>query len=179
MSPREPSGFKREHFLALNSEANMQKLHQHRPQTATNHVSTTSMCNKEIIGRPIPEKTKEKKGDKPRNRSKNPKEQANDAGAKSPSGRKKGEKRKNKLRNPSKRNQEIMMEQNAQRIGRQAPDPYRNHKEAGNDDGTECQKNRETNPGTLPRARWNQEMMMEQNAKRPGRQAPEPDPEPD
>ena len=42
------------------------------------------------------------------------------------------------------------------------------------DDGTECQKTRETSPGTLPGTRRNQEMMMEQNAKRLGRQAPEP-----
>ena len=39
----------------------VQKLHQHRPQTATNHVSTTFMCNKEFIGHPIPEKRNERK----------------------------------------------------------------------------------------------------------------------
>ena len=33
------------------------------------------------------------------------------------------------------------------------------------DDGTECQKSRETSPGTLPGTRRNQQMMMEQNAK--------------
>ena len=38
-----------------------QKLHQHRPQTATNHVSTTFMRNKEFIPRPIPEKRNERK----------------------------------------------------------------------------------------------------------------------
>ena len=54
--------------------------------------------------------------------------------------RKKGD----KPRNPS-RNQEMMMEQDAKRIRRQAPEP--------------CQ---------------NPEMMMEQDAKRVGRQAPEP-----
>ena len=37
------------------------KLHQHRPQTATNHVSTTFMRNKEFIGRPIPETRNERK----------------------------------------------------------------------------------------------------------------------
>ena len=57
--------------------------------------------------------------------------------------------------------------------------PTRNQQEPGNDDGTECQKSRETNLGTLPRTKRNQAMMMEQNAKRLGRQAPEPYPEPD
>ena len=52
------------------------------------------------------------------------------------------------------------MEQDAKRVGRQAPEP-------GNDDGTGCQKSRETSPGT-------QEMMMEQDARKVGRQAPEP-----
>ena len=37
------------------------KLHQHRPQTATNHVSTTFMHNKEFIPCPIPEKRNERK----------------------------------------------------------------------------------------------------------------------
>ena len=37
------------------------KLHQHRPETATNHVSTTFMRNKEFIGCPIPEKRNERK----------------------------------------------------------------------------------------------------------------------
>ena len=36
-------------------------IHQHRPQTATNHVSTTFMRNKEFIGCPIPEKRNERK----------------------------------------------------------------------------------------------------------------------
>ena len=51
--------------------------------------------------------------------------------------------------------------------------PTPNQKQPGNYDGTECQKTRETSPGTLPRTRWNQEMMMEQNARRVGRQAAE------
>ena len=72
-----------------------------------------------------------------------------------------------------------MMEQNARRVGRQAPEtPTPNQKQPGNDDETESQKTRETSPGTLSRTRWNQEMMTEQNAKRAGRQAPEPYPEP-
>ena len=37
------------------------KLHQHRPQTATNHVSTTFMRNKDVMGCPIPEKRNERK----------------------------------------------------------------------------------------------------------------------
>ena len=93
--------------------------------------------------------------------------------------------------------------------------PTWNQKEAENDDCAECQKRRETMPGTLPGARrnqkepqgtgnddddgteWqetretshgtltiaktrrNQDMMIEQNAKRLGRQAPEPNPEPE
>ena len=43
--------------------------------------------------------------------------------------------------------------------------------------GNACQS-RETSPGTLPGTRRNQEMMMEQNAKRLGGQTPEPYPEP-
>ena len=39
----------------------MQKLHQHRPQTAAHHVSTKFMRNKQFIGRPIPEKRNERK----------------------------------------------------------------------------------------------------------------------
>ena len=51
------------------------KLHQHRPQTATNHMSTTFIAikKKKFIGCPILEKeTKEKKGDKPGNPSPEP-----------------------------------------------------------------------------------------------------------
>ena len=52
-------------------------------------------------------------------------------------------------RNPS-RNQEMMMEQSARRVGRQVlelqPEP-------GNDDGTGCQKSRKTSPGTQPEPR--------------------------
>ena len=51
--------------------------------------------------------------------------------------------------------------------------PTRSHKEAGHDDGTECQKSSETSARTLPRTRRNQEMMMEQNAKRLGNRMPE------
>ena len=57
--------------------------------------------------------------------------------------------------------------------------PARNEKEPGNDDGTDCEKSGETSPGTLPGTRRNQEMMMGQNARRVGRQAPEPYPEPE
>ena len=91
-------------------------------------------------------------------------------------------------RNPT-RNQKMMMGQNAQRVGRQTLEPY---PEPQKDDGAECQKNRETNPGTLPGTRkwwWNKmpkeygdkprnrEVMMEQNAKRVGKQTREPYPE--
>ena len=71
------------------------------------------------------------------------------------------------------------MEQNAKRVGRQVRNPTRNQKEPANDDGTECQNSRETSPGTLPGTRRNQQVMMEQNAKRVGRQTPEPCPEPE
>ena len=53
--------------------------------------------------------------------------------------------------------------------------PTRNQKEPGIHDGTECQKTRETSPGTVPKG---QKLMMKQNARRVGRQAPEPYPEP-
>ena len=48
------------------------------------------------------------------------------------------------------------------RSRKQAQNPTRNQKEPGNDDATECQKSRETSPGTLLTTR------------RGGRQAPEP-----
>ena len=59
----------------------------------------------------------------------------------------------------------MVMEQNARRLGRQSPEPY---PEPGHEDGTECQKNRETIPGTLPATKMIEEMMMEQNARIPG-----------
>ena len=40
-------------------DAKRGELHQHRPQVATNHVSTIFMHNKEFIGRPIPDKRNE------------------------------------------------------------------------------------------------------------------------
>ena len=42
-----------------------------------------------------------------------------------------------------------MMEHNAAILGRQAPQPFLNQMEPGHVDGTECQKTRETIPGTL------------------------------
>ena len=48
-------------------------------------------------------------------------------------------------RNPS-RNLEMMMEQDAKNVGRQAPEPW---PEPGNYDGTGCQKSRDTSQGTL------------------------------
>ena len=44
----------------------------------------------------------------------------------------------------------------------------------GNHDGTQCRNTRETSLTTLPGTRWNQDMLMEQNARRLGRQSPEP-----
>ena len=62
------------------------KLHQHRTQTATNHVSTTFMCNKEVIGGRIPEKRNERTGgDKARNRTRNKNEPENHDGTQSSS----------------------------------------------------------------------------------------------
>ena len=50
------------HFaMCLSVRCLKDKLHQHRPQTATNHISTTFVCNKELIGHPVPEKRKPKK----------------------------------------------------------------------------------------------------------------------
>ena len=63
-----------------------QQFHQHRPQTATNHVSTTFMCNKEVIGGRIPEKRNERTGgDKARNRTRNKNEPENHDGTQSSS----------------------------------------------------------------------------------------------
>ena len=47
---------------------------------------------------------------------------------------------------PEPRNEEMMMEQDAKRVGKQAPEPQ---PESGNDDGTGRHKSRETSPGTL------------------------------
>ena len=76
-------------------------------------------------------------------------------------------------------------EQNARRVGRQAPEPCPERdgtclgkKEGGNHDRIQCRNTRETNPTTLSGTRWNQDMLMEQNARRPGKQSPEPYPEP-
>ena len=139
----------------MRGEANKwrKELHQHRSQTATN-TSNTFMSNKEAIGRPIPERRSER---------------TEGRRAPEPPGTL-----------PTTRwNQEMMMEQNARRIGRQALEPYPQPDGTRKWSGTECQKNRETSPGTLPTTRWNQEMMMEQNARRIGRQALEPYPQPD
>ena len=55
-----------------------------------------------------------------------------------------------------------MMEHNATTPGRQAPQPFLEP------DGTECQKAKETIPGTLPETKRTEEMMVEQNARIPG-----------
>ena len=67
------------------------------------------------------------------------------------------------------------MEQNATRVGRQAPEPY------PEPEGTRkwWWNRMPQDYGALLGTRRNQEMMMEQNAKRLGRQAPEPYPEPE
>ena len=54
----------------------------------------------------------------------------------------------------------MMMEQNVRRLGRQSPEPYP-------EPGTECQKTRETSPGTLPETKRTEEMMVEQNEEYP------------
>ena len=54
------------------------------------------------------------------------------------------------------------MEQNARRLERHSQEPY---PEPGNEDGTGCQKTRETVPGTLPETTRIEEMMTEQNAR--------------
>ena len=118
----------------------MSKLHQRRPQTATNHVSATFMRSKEFIGRPIPRKeTKGKNRDKPRNPTRNRKKPGKHDGTE----RQKTRETRNLTRN--------------------------SQKHPGNDDGTKCQKSRETSSGTLWGTRRNQEMMMEHNARRVGR----------
>ena len=68
------------------SGGQIEKLHQHRPQTATSHVSTMFMCNKEVIGGRIPEKRNERTGgDKARNRTRNKNEPENHDGTQSSS----------------------------------------------------------------------------------------------
>ena len=50
--------------MELNELSPFYKLHHHRPQAATNHVSTfstTFIRNEEFIGRPIPDKRNERK----------------------------------------------------------------------------------------------------------------------
>ena len=57
------------------------------------------------------------------------------------------------------------MKQKPIRVGRQVRNPTRNLKEPGNDDGTERQKSRETNPGTLPGTGkwwWNKACFLEE-----------------
>ena len=61
-------------------------------------------------------------------------------------------------------NHDMMMGQNARRLGKQPLEPS---SEPGNEDETECQKTRETIPGTLPETKRTEEMMMEQNARIP------------
>ena len=62
--------------------------------------------------------------------------------------------------------------------GNKPRNPSWNKKEGGNHDGTQCHNTKETNPTTLPGRRWRQDMMMEQSARRLGRQTPEPYPKP-
>ena len=54
------------------------------------------------------------------------------------------------------------MEQSAKRPERDSQEPY---PEPGNEDGTACQKTRETVPKTLPETTRIEEMMTEQNAR--------------
>ena len=163
----------------LDHKLNIKKLHQHRPQTATNHVSTTFMRNKEFIGCPIPEKKRKKRREtSPGTQARNQKEPENHDGTQSSSWQRKGKNRRETSRGTlagTRRKEEIMMEHNATILRRQAPQPFL-EPERTRTDGTECQKTRETdNPRNPAR---NQEMKMEQNAKRLGRQSPEPYPKP-
>ena len=122
------------------------KLHQDRPRTATNHVSTTFMRNKTSLGAPILRKeTKEKKGDKPRNPSPEPE------GARK-----------------SRWNTILFLRKEEKECRETRPGTLGNH------DGTQCRNTRGTSLTTLPGTRWNQDMLMEQNARRLGRQSPEP-----
>ena len=67
--------------------------------------------------------------------------------------------------------------QNAKRLADTPQNSTRNQMEPGNDDGTQCQAG--DTPRNPTRNQPNQKMMMEQNPKRLGRQAPEPYSEPD
>ena len=131
------------------------KLHQHRPQTATNHVSTTFMRNKEFIPCPIREKKRKKRRETSRGtRARNQKEPENHDGTPSSSLRKK--KKKSRETSPgtlagTRRKEEIMMDHNATVLRRQAPRPP--GPDGTTTDGTESQKTRETLPGTLPGTR--------------------------
>ena len=125
------------------------KLHQHRPQTATTHVSTKVMCNSiflELSGTLLLRKERrEKKGDKHRNRSRNQEEPANHDGTEPLSWGKKEERRRETSTGTKEREE-----------GRQAPEP-------------------QPEPGIM----MEQNPFPEERKKREeGRQAPEPQPEP-
>ena len=55
-----------------------------------------------------------------------------------------------------------MMENNITKLGRQAPQPFLEPDGIRHDDGRKYQKTRETIPGTLPKTKRIEEMMMEQ-----------------
>jgi hypothetical protein len=82
----------------------MEKFHQHRPQTATTHVSTKVMCNSkfmELSGTLLLRKERrKKKGDKHRNRT------SKSMTEHKPFPEKKREKKGDKHRNPSTKRQE-------------------------------------------------------------------------
>ena len=132
-----------------------------------------SCAIKTSLGAPfLRQETKEKKGDKPRNPSPEP-ERA----------------RKSRWNTIL-----FLRKERKEKQGNKPRNPSWNKKEGGNHDGTQCHNTRETSPTTLPGTRWNQDMMMEQNARRLGnnprnptrnqnarrlgRQSPEPYPKP-
>ena len=118
-----------------------------------------SCAIKNSLGAPFLRKEmKEKKGDKPRNPSPEPE------GARK-----------------SRWNTILFLRRERQeKYGNKPWNPSwnKNNKEGGNHDGTQCHNTREASPGTLPGTRWNQDMLMEQTARRLGRQSPEPYPKP-
>ena len=116
-----------------------------------------SCAIKNSLGAPFLRKeTKEKKGDKPRNPS--------------PESEGASKLRWNAIL--------FLRKERKEKQGNRPRNPSWDKKEGGNHDGTQCHNTRETSPTTLPGTRWNQDMMMEQNARRLGRQSPEPYPEP-
>ena len=104
------------------------KLHQHRPQTATNHVSTTFMRNSEFIGRPIPEKRNERKegrqAPEPEPGTRQNQKITMEHNPLPEKRKKRKVRKKNGTLAGTRRKEEIMMEHNATTQRRQAPQPF-------------------------------------------------------